>query len=191
MAVLKIRTLGDPILRQVAKPLDRETLLSPDIQRFIDDLIETMHHANGAGIAAPQVGRSLSIAVIHVQDNPRYPYKPNVPLTVFVNPSLTFLSEETASIYEGCLSVPGVRGRVNRIMHVRVDAWDRNGQPMSFETHGLTAGTYQHEFDHLEGRLFLDRVEDSSSLTTWDNYDAFHKVGFEQEAHDIVARFGD
>ena len=191
MAILKIRTVGDPILRQHARTLSREELATPRIQTFIDDLVETMHHANGAGIAAPQVGHNLAIAAIHVQDNPRYPYKPNVPLTVFVNPSITFLSKETASIYEGCLSVPGVRGRVERVMRIRVDAWDREGQQISFEARGLTAGTYQHEFDHLQGLLFLDRVSDPKTLTTWENYDAFYKDAFEAEACSIVERFGD
>ena len=191
MTVLKIRTLGDPVLRQVARSVTQDELCKPEMQAFIDDLIETMHDANGAGIAAPQVGRSIALAVVHVKDNPRYPYKPNVPLTVFVNPKLTFLSQDTASIFEGCLSVPGLRGRVRRVMHVGVEAWDRYGQPLSFETYGLTAGTYQHEFDHLEGCLFVDRVEDTSSLTTWSNYESYHKAEFEKEALEIVRRFGD
>jgi peptide deformylase len=149
-----------------------------------------MHHAHGAGLAAPQVGHSLAIAAVHIRDNPRYPYKPKVPLTVFVNPVLTPLGEETAWVYEGCLSVPNLRGRVRRHMHVRVQALDRYGAPMDFEVRGLTAGTYQHEFDHLEGKLFVDRVEDSTTLCTWDSFDAFHRARFVAEAEAIVARYG-
>lgn len=190
MAVLPIVQLGHPILRQHAKTVSPETLASPEMQGFIDDLVETMHHAHGAGLAAPQVGHSVSIAAVHIRDNPRYPYKPNVPLTVFVNPVLTPLSTETACVYEGCLSVPNLRGRVRRHMHVRVQALDRHGAALDFEVRGLTAGTYQHEFDHLEGKLFVDRVEDPTTLCTWDNFDAFHRAPFVAEAEAIVARYG-
>lgn len=190
MAVLPIVQLGDPILREKARPVSREELASPAMQRFVDDLIETMHHAHGAGLAAPQVAHGVAIAAVHVRDNPRYPYKPNVPLTVFVNPRITVLGDETAMLYEGCLSVPDLRGRVRRAMHIRVEALDRHGAPMDFEVKGLTAGTYQHEFDHLEGKLFVDRVEDPRTLTTWANFDRHHKDAFVEEAKALVARYG-
>ncbi len=190
MAVLPIRMIGDPILRAPAQRLDAAQLATPAAQAFVDDLIETMHAANGAGLAAPQVGRAWAIAAVHVHQNPRYPYKPDVPLTVFVNPTLTPLSEETAWLYEGCLSVPDLRGRVRRHMHVRVDALDRHGRPLSFEAHGLTAGTYQHELDHLQGRLFVDGVVDPASFSTWANFDRFHREAFVAEATALVARYG-
>ncbi len=190
MAVLPILQLGHPILRAHAKPVSPEALASPEMQGFIDDLIETMHHAHGAGLAAPQVGHAVAIAAVHIRDNPRYPYKPNVPLTVFVNPILTPLDEETAMVYEGCLSVPNLRGRVRRQMHVRVQAVDRHGAPLDFEAHGLTAGTFQHEFDHLLGKLFVDRVEDPATFCTWDNFDAYHRAAFVSEAEAIVAMYG-
>jgi len=190
MAVLPILQLGHPILRTPAQPVSPEALASPKMQGFIDDLIDTMHHAHGAGLAAPQVGHSVAIAAVHIRDNPRYPYKPNVPLTVFVNPVLTPLDEETAMVYEGCLSVPNLRGRVRRQMHVRVQAVDRHGTPLDFEAHGLTAGTFQHEFDHLLGKLFVDRVEDPTTFCTWDNFDAYHRAGFVAEAEAIVAKYG-
>lgn len=190
MAVLPIVKLGDPILRRKSRQISMEELASEEMQRFIDDLIETMKAANGAGLAAPQVGNPVAIAAVHVQDNPRYPYKPNVPLTVFVNPSITPLTEETAMLYEGCLSVPDLRGRVPRVMHIRVEAVDRHGKPLDFEARGLTAGTYQHEFDHLEGLLFVDRVNDPGTFSTWANFDRFHKAAFVEEAKAIVARFG-
>ena len=190
MPALPIRMIGDPVLRQSSRELSREELLSDETQSFIDDLIDTMRAANGAGIAAPQVGRLLSIAVVHVQDNPRYPYKPNIPLTVFVNPRITFLGSETESLFEGYLSVPNLRGRVDRCMHIRVDAWDRGGNPMSFEVKGLTAGTYQHEFDHLHGQLFVDRVTDASTFSTWDNFHAFYRDEFVAEAEALVQKYG-
>lgn len=190
MAVLPIVQLGDPILRKKARRISMAELASPEMQGFIDDLVETMHAANGAGLAAPQVGHSVAIAAVHVQDNPRYPYKPNVPLTVFVNPTITVIGEATEMMYEGCLSVPDLRGRVPRAMHIRVQAVDRHGKPMDFEVKGLTAGTYQHEFDHLEGLLFVDRVVDPSTFSTWANFDRFHKAGFVEEAEAIVARYG-
>ena len=190
MTVLSILRIGDPILRQESQRLSREELASPEIQSFIDDLIETMRAANGAGLAAPQVGRNLSIAAVCIADNPRYPYKPNFPLTVFVNPTITALSNETRSLYEGCLSVPDLRGRVDRFMHVRVQAWDRTGASIDFEVKGLTAGTFQHEFDHLEGKLFVDRVTDPSTLCTWSNFDIHHRDAFVQQAENIVSEFG-
>lgn len=190
MAVLPIRQIGDPILRETAATLTREQLASPDIQQFIDDLVETMHAANGAGLAAPQVGRAVAIAAVHVKDNPRYPYKPNVPLTIFVNPTITPIGDDTAMLYEGCLSVPDLRGRVRRHMHIRVDALDRHGAPISFETRGLTAGTYQHEFDHLLGKLFVDRVEDRATFSTWANFDQHHKARFVAEATALVEKYG-
>ena len=189
MAALPILQLGDPILRQPARRISREELASVSMQTFIDDLIATMDAANGAGIAAPQVGHSVAIAVVHVQDNPRYPYKPNVPLTVFVNPTLTLLTDDVEMLYEGCLSVPNLRGMVPRHMHVRVDAWDRQGAPIVIEARGLTAGTYQHEFDHLEGLLFVDRVSDPSTFSTWDNFDRFHKATFVERAISINQRY--
>lgn len=191
MAVLPIRQIGDPVLRRPAERLTREQLASDEAQRFIDDLVETMHHAHGAGLAAPQVGVSWAIAAVHVQQNPRYPYKPDFPLTLFVNPTVTVLSAETEWIYEGCLSVPDLRGKVRRAMHVGVEAWDRHGEPFSVEARGLTAGTFQHELDHLEGRLFVDRVEDPTTFCTWAAFDRFHRAAFVAEAEAINRRYAE
>ena len=190
MAIRKIATIGHPVLRKEARKLTLEELRSPQMQAFIDDLIETMKDANGAGIAAPQVYESLAICAIHVENNPRYPYKPNIPLTVLVNPELTFLSDETFQNYEGCLSVPNLRGEVERCVHVRVKALDRHGQPLDFEAKGLTAGTYQHEIDHLNATLFVDRVKDPRTLATWADFERFHMAGFVERARALVKRFG-
>jgi peptide deformylase len=182
-----IRMLGDPVLRQVARPVDPAEL--PALQAFIDDLVETMHHAHGAGLAAPQIGESVQIAAVHVDKNPRYPYKPPFPLTIFVNPVLSVLSDEAEDVYEGCLSVPDLRGVVRRAMHVRVDALDRHGRPFSVEARGLTAGTFQHEFDHLQGKLFVDRVTDPRTFCTWANFDRYHREAFVARAHAINERY--
>ena len=190
MPARDLRKLGDPVLRRVAKPVDLNLVGSSEFQALVDDLIDTMHAAKGAGLAALQIGESVRLAAVHVHDNPRYPYKPNFPLTVFINPRLTFLTDEEASVFEGCLSVPDLRGRVRRKMRVRVDAWDRLGQPFSVEAAGLTAGTFQHELDHLDGVIFVDRVEDPRTLTTWSNFDRFHREAFVVEATALVARWG-
>lgn len=190
MAIRKIATLGNPILRQPARKLSLEELRSPETQRFIDDLIETMRDANGAGLAAPQIYASLAICALEVDNNPRYPYKPRIPLMVLVNPELTPLTSETFDNYEGCLSVPNLRGLVPRFTELRVQAWDRHGAPLDFVARGLSAGTYQHEVDHLLGKVFVDRVVDPSSFSTWADFERFHKDAFVERAKAIVARFG-
>ncbi len=176
MAIRHILQIGHPVLRKTATALTQAELLSSTTQAFIDDLIETMRHANGAGLAAIQVGELCRICVIEVRaDNPRYPEKEPIALTVLVNPVLTPLNSETIESYEGCLSVPNIRGKVERHAHLRVDYWDRNGNECTREAHAIAAVTYQHEVDHLDGQLFIDRVSDPSTLTTWDNYSEFHK----------------
>lgn len=190
MTLRKIATVGHPVLRQVARPLTLDELRSPTWQSFIDDLIETMHDANGAGLAANQVHEPVRICAIHVDSNPRYPYKPNIPLTVLVNPELSPLTTETFSNYEGCLSVPNLRGEVDRFVHVRLRALTRDGTPIETEIKGLTAGTYQHEIDHLNGKIFLDRVNDPTSFCTWSDFDRFRKDAFVERAKALVARFG-
>ncbi|CAN5397984.1 peptide deformylase [soil metagenome] len=190
MAILKIATLGHPVLREVARPLSADELRAPETQRFIDDLVETMFDANGAGLAANQVFRPIRVCAICVKDNPRYPYKPNYPLTILVNPELTLFGDDTFLNYEGCLSVPNLRGEVRRSPGVRVRALDREGKALDFEVKGLTAGTFQHEVDHLDGKVFVDRVEDTKSLTTWADFDRYQKAAFVVRAKAIVAKYG-
>jgi peptide deformylase len=189
-SIRKIATIGNPVLRKVARKLSREELLQPDTQRFIDDLVETMHDANGAGLAANQVYEPIQVCAIEVKDNPRYPYKPNYPLTILVNPELEPTADETFLNFEGCLSVPNLRGEVPRNVAVRVRAWDRHGNDLDFEVKGLTAGTFQHECDHLAGKIFVDRVVDTRTLCTWQDFERFHQATFVQRAKALVARFG-
>src|SRR5688500_3463216 len=126
MAIRKIAQIGHPVLRQRARELSREELLAPETQRFIDDLIETMRDASGAGLAAIQVHEPIRICAIEVNQNPRYPYKPPIPLTVLVNPVLERIGDESFDNYERCLSVPNLRGLVPHVLDVRSAGWDRD-----------------------------------------------------------------
>lgn len=190
MAIRKIAVIGHPVLRQPCRRLARAELCSDKTQAFIDDLVETMRDADGAGIAAPQVYEPIQICALEVRDNPRYPYKPKIPLTILVNPVLTPLCDETFGNFEGCLSVPNLRGVAPRYLSVRVQAWDRHGNDLDYEARGITAGTYQHEVDHLNGLLFLDKVSDTRTLCTWQEFERHHRAAFVEQVHEIVARWG-
>ncbi len=167
---MKIVNVGDPVLRLRAAEVSVSDVRSAEIQRLIDDLIETRRAAGGAGLAAPQVGVSKRIAVVEVDDATRYSYKPLVPLTVIVNPVIEPVGDEELVINEGCLSVPGLRGDVSRALRARVQYFDRNGEAREEVVEGLTAGTFQHEVDHLDGVLFLDRVTDPTTFSTWEEF---------------------
>jgi peptide deformylase len=190
MALRKIATIGHPVLREPARELTREELASAPVQRLVDDMVDTMRDASGAGIAANQVHEAVRVCVIEIKDNPRYPYKPNWPLTILVNPQLEPTTDETFMNFEGCRSVPNLRGQVPRFTGVRVRAWDRRGKDLDFEVRGLTAGTFQHELDHLDGKLFVDRVTDTRTLCTWTDFERFHRDEFVERAKALVARFG-
>jgi peptide deformylase len=190
VTVREILHVGNPLLRQPSREVTLEELAAPETQQLIDDLIDTMHDANGAGIAAPQVGELVRIATIEVTHNPRYPYKPPIPLTVVVNPVVAALDEELVEINEGCLSVPNMRGNVMRHVNVRVRYLDRHGEQHDEVKRGLTAGTFQHELDHLDGVLFLDRVHDTHSLTTWEQFERFHRDDFVARITAFVERVG-
>lgn len=190
MAVCEIVTIGDPVLRKRAREVTADELRSPEVQGLIDDLIETKRAANGAGLAANQVGETLRVAVAEVEGtNPRYPYKPPIPLTVMVNPLIEPVDDEVIQINEGCLSVPGLRGCLERHAAIRVRYLDRDGGEHTEVRRGLTAGTFQHEVDHLDGVLFVDRA-DPRTLSTWDHYEREQRPEFERRAREIVDRFG-
>ncbi|MDP1849384.1 MAG: peptide deformylase [Solirubrobacteraceae bacterium] len=191
MAQRAIVTLPDPVLRERAREVSAEQLASSEVQALIDDMIETMRAASGAGLAANQVGELLRIAVIEVAGrNPRYPYKPPIALTVIVNPVIEPLDDERFAVNEGCLSIPDTRGVVERHVNVRVRHLDRHGAAHDVVRRGLTAGTFQHELDHLDGVLFVDRVADPATLTTWAQFEREHRAAFEQRARELVARVG-
>jgi peptide deformylase len=180
VAIRKIAQMGEPVLRRKADLVDPSEIGSPFIQTLIDDMIETMHDADGAGLAAPQVYVSLQLCVIEVDQNPRYPQFEPIPLTVLINPVLTPLvevgedgtlsAEDSFQMYEGCLSVPGMRGQVVRPRKVRVQALDRDGKALDFVWESFRAVVVQHETDHLNGALYVDRA-DPKTLTFLREYD--------------------
>jgi len=165
MAILKVARLGHPVLRAVAEPVPPEGIGAPAIQQLIDDMIETMIEYDGAGLAAPQVHVSQQIVVFEVDGNPRYPDAENVPLTVLINPRLTPTTAKTDEDWEGCLSLPDLRGRVPRYTQVRVEAYDRRGRPLNYVAKGFQARVVQHECDHLLGKVFVDRMTSMQSLS--------------------------
>ncbi|HLF32362.1 MAG TPA: peptide deformylase [Xanthomonadales bacterium] len=165
MAVREIIRMGHPTLRQVARPLVLEELSSRFIDQLIRDMVDTLHQAGGIGLAAPQVNESLRLAIIEIPGGEsRYGEIPAMPLTVFVNPEIEVLDGGSAGCWEGCLSVPGLRGFVERPQHIRVRSLDLRGNRLETELHGFFATVLQHEFDHLDGKLYLDRLKDTRLL---------------------------
>ena len=173
MAILKVARLGHPVLRQPADPVPVEDIRTPEVQRLIDDMVETMREYNGAGLAANQVHTLKQICVIEVTDNPRYPEAESIPLTVLINPVVTPLTTEMENGWEGCLSVPDMRGVVPRHTSVRLEAYDREGNRVDVVAKEFLARVIQHETDHLRGVVYLDRMNDLSTLThltEWNKY---------------------
>ncbi len=163
MSILKIARIGHPVVRQKARPLTEAEIVSPEIQRLIDDMRETMYDYEGVGVAAPQVHVSLRLAVLEVQASDERADE-RVPFTVLVNPKVTPLSRKLKTGFEGCLSVPDLRGPVPRYERVRLEALDREGRPFSVEASGFHARVIQHECDHLDGNVYLDRMPDLRQL---------------------------
>jgi peptide deformylase len=163
MAIRKVAVMGNPILRRVAEEIPPERIRDPEVQRLVDDLVETMREYEGAGIAAPQVYESKQICVIEeISADEDFS---GVPFMVLVNPKVIPRSTERAEFWEGCLSVPDIRGLVARPRAVHVDAFDRHGTPLTFDAEGFFATVIQHETDHLQGILFVDRVENTRTLS--------------------------
>ena len=173
MAILKVARLGHPVLRRVAEPVSPEAIGSPEIQQLIDDMFETMAEYDGAGLAAPQVHVSRRVVIYGVDQNPRYPDAEAVPLTVLVNPRITALTDEVEEDWEGCLSLPGLRGLVPRVTRVRVEAYDRTGRPLRFDAEGFHARVVQHECDHLDAIVYVDRMPSMASLSFLDEFQRY------------------
>jgi peptide deformylase len=165
MAVREILRMGHPLLRRRARPLAPEELGSERLRELLTDMVDTLHHAGGIGLAAPQVGESIRLAIIEIPGGPsRYGVIPPMPLTAFINPEIDVVDAATAGCWEGCLSVPGLRGWVERPQHVRVRALRLGGESFELELQDFLATVFQHEFDHLDGRLYVDLVRDTRRL---------------------------
>ncbi len=165
MAILKVARLGHPVLRRVAEPVAAADIARPETQRLIDDMVDTMREYDGVGLAAPQVHLSRQIAVLEVDSHPRYPDMAPIPLMVIVNPVLTPVGEETHSDWEGCLSIPDFRGITPRYSTVRLEAHGRRGERIELIAKDFFARVLQHETDHLNGRVYVDRMRDLTTLT--------------------------
>ena len=175
---LEIKSAGEPVLRQIARQLTREEILSPTIQQLIENMRETMYKAPGVGLAAPQIGMGLQLAVIEDKAEYMKDIRPEVlaererrpvPFQVIINPMLTLEAPPNADFFEGCLSVPGLTALVLRASRVRVECLDYKGRPRTTHSSGWHARILQHEIDHLNGTLYTDRME-PRSLCTMDNY---------------------
>lgn len=161
--VLEIAQLGHPVLRQIAEPV---AAIDETVQQLIDDLFATSDAANGAGIAAPQVDVSLRVFILSIKPTLRYPNAPSLEPTAVINPEVLWVSESTGKDWEGCLSVPGIRGRVPRPDAIGVRYMTRHGETVEREFSGFAARVFLHENDHLEGMTWLDHVEDNRDIVS-------------------------
>ena len=162
MTVRRVLKMGDPLLFKVAEPV--QEFGSPGLHALIGDMFDTMAALNGAGLAAPQIGISRRVVIFGVEANPRYPDVEPVPTTVLINPVIEFLSLQTEDGWEGCLSVPGLRGFVSRYTQLRYSGFDQHGAVVAREAHGFHARVVQHECDHLDGILYPMRLKDMRLL---------------------------
>ena len=164
MSILKVGRIGHPIIRRKARTVEPAMIRSRDFQKLIDDMVETMHEYDGVGVAGPQVHVGYRIAVLQVPERDGRGGRKGVPLTVLINPTVTPASEKKVFDIEGCLSVPELRGLVPRFEKVRLEALDRHGKPFSVVASGFHARVIQHECDHLDGHVYLDRMDGMKSL---------------------------
>ena len=157
MAIKPVLRMGEPSLAQPS--IEVIEFNTPFLQHLLEDMQDTMQAENGAGLAAPQIGVNLRVVIFGYDTNPRYPDAPAIPLTILINPKITPLSDEQDDAWEGCLSVPGLRGRVPRYTHIHYQGFDQNGQSFSREVTGFHARVVQHECDHLDGILYPQRMK--------------------------------
>jgi peptide deformylase len=172
MAILKVARMGHPVLRQECKPIDPQAITGPEVQRLIRDMFETMVEYNGVGLAAPQVHQPVRLVIAggEADDEGRPSFR------ILINPEITVLDESLLGMYEGCLSVPGMRGWVERPAAIKVTAWNEKGEKIDFSLEGFPAVVIQHECDHLDGILYVDRIEDTT------------KFAYEEEAERYLDR---
>lgn len=167
MAIRPVLKIGDPRLNLLAQPV--EDFDTPELHQLLDDMRDSMQALNGAGLAAPQIGVNQRVVIFGTQANPRYPDQDSVPQTVLINPLIEVLSSQQAGLWEGCLSVPGMRGFVERPTHIRYQGYNQFGETIDRTVEGFHAVVVQHECDHLDGILYPQRIKD------------FSKFGFESE----------
>lgn len=173
MAVRDICRMGNPILRKVAEKVPLEEIQTEEFKNLIRDMKDSMEHYGGIGIAAPQIGVSKQVCIIELDDNERYENEEEYPFTVFINPVVKVLDEETEGFWEGCLSVPGLRGYVERPRKISVDYYDEKAEKMHIETDTFLAVVIQHELDHLFGKLYIDRITDPTKLSYDQEFDDY------------------
>ena len=171
MPVRKIIKMGHPTLRQRAKSLQKRDLTKPRFKNLLTDMVDTLRDYGGVGLAAPQIDESLRVVIIEIRDtNLRYGVQKLFPLTVFVNPKIELIDSQTAGFWEGCLSIPGMRGYVERPQNISVSFMDELGDFSTLDLHGFPATVLQHELDHLDGVLYVDRMKDLRSLSFEDEW---------------------
>lgn len=175
MAIRKIAKLGHPVLRRVARELSREEILSAPTQALVQDMIETMHEYDGIGLAAPQIHESLQLAVLEFKENnERYPNMGSTPLLVLFNPKVQVLEPDLQEFWEGCLSVPGLRGLVARPRKIEVQYLNERAEKKSLIAEGFLATVFQHELDHLSGTLFVDKLIDPTKFCFLEEFRRYH-----------------
>lgn len=176
MAVLEVIKMGNPLLRKVSEAVEPNEITSPGFQKFIVDLIETMRAESGAGIAAIQVGVLKRVFAMEMKKNDRYPDKGSFSLTTVINPEIEPLSSEEVEGWEGCLSIPGIRGRLKRYKKIKLSGFDTNGEKFKTVLDDFSAIVAQHELDHLNGILLIDRMPNMETLTFQEEYDKYWNV---------------
>jgi peptide deformylase len=174
MAIRRIIRMGHPLLREVAHPLAPDEIGSDEVRQLIVDMQDTLHDYGGIGLAAPQIAEPVRIAIVEIPGGPtRYGELAPIPLTVFINPVIEIVDLATEGYWEGCLSVPGLRGFVERPQHVKVRYTSEEGEAQELELEGFPATVIQHEFDHLDGTLYVDRITDTRLLVFEEEYERY------------------
>jgi peptide deformylase len=184
VSILKIARMGHPVLRTRTKPIDPRDIKTPRIQQLIDDMLETMREYQGVGLAAPQVHHDLRLFVAGFAASPEEEEsgRERVPLMTLINPEITPIGNAVVEDWEGCLSIPDLRGKVPRAAEIAVKAWDRKGRKVELRAKTFTARVIQHETDHLDGVLFLDRMKSFETLTFLDEFGRYwHERDVPQE----------
>ena len=177
-----IAQIGHPILRNKTKDIPINEIKSENTKKIIEKMIKTMRMHNGAGLAANQIYEPISICIVEVLDNPRYKHLNTIPLKVLINPKVIIKKDSaTFNSYEGCLSVPNLRGKVKRYNTINVTYYNMDAKKITEDINGIESIVYQHEIDHLDGYLFTDKVEDNSTLVTYENYQKYYEEEYKKE----------